>query len=153
MRGRKRVPTFLKLVTGNPGRRPLPVDEPQPEGDLFAPPAWMTPDQQTCWRYAIDHAPKGLLRKLDAALLTIWVVAEDMHRKASEQVQKYGMVVKSPRGLPVRSPFLRIIDDQAEIMMRAASELGFSPTSRSRITLINKQPSNKNRFANNFATR
>ncbi len=39
MRDRKPKPTYLKLITGNPGGRPLNVDEPEPEGDLRDPPA------------------------------------------------------------------------------------------------------------------
>jgi hypothetical protein len=39
--GRPPKPTALKLMTGNPGRRPLPKDEPAPpKGDVLAP-AWL----------------------------------------------------------------------------------------------------------------
>lgn len=153
MRGRKHVPTVLKIIAGNPGGRPLPENEPDPVGDLYAPPDWMSDDQKAGWRYAIEHAPRGLLRRLDSALLAVWVVAENMHRKASEQIQKYGMIVKSGKqGIPVQSPYLPIVNRQAEIMMRAASELGFTPTSRSRITL-GAGSKEKNRFANNAARR
>ena len=70
------------------------------------------------------------------------------------QVQKYGMVVKSPtQGIPVQSPYLPIINRQAEIMLRAASELGFSPTSRSRITLTDPGKKKENRFSNNAAAK
>ena len=39
MRGRKPSPTHLKLVKGNPGKRPLNVSEPEPEAVLPCPPA------------------------------------------------------------------------------------------------------------------
>ena len=32
--GRKPKPTALKLLTGNPGKRPLPENEPQPKGEV-----------------------------------------------------------------------------------------------------------------------
>ena len=32
MRGKKPKPTHLKLITGNPGKRPLNEAEPKPEG-------------------------------------------------------------------------------------------------------------------------
>jgi P27 family predicted phage terminase small subunit len=51
-----------------------------------------------------------------------------------EQIQKYGTMVKSPTGFPIQSPYLSIANRQAEIMMRIASEFGFTPASRSRIT-------------------
>lgn len=44
MRGRKPTPTILKLLAGNPGKRPLPAHEPRPEvADEFpAAPEWLT---------------------------------------------------------------------------------------------------------------
>jgi phage terminase small subunit len=43
-------------------------------------------------------------------------------------------MVKSPSGYPVQSPYVSIANRQAEIMMRIASEFGFTPASRSRIS-------------------
>jgi P27 family predicted phage terminase small subunit len=57
-----------------------------------------------------------------------------MWAEAMEQIQKYGTMVKSPTGFPIQSPYLAIANRQAEIMMRIASEFGFSPASRSRIS-------------------
>jgi P27 family predicted phage terminase small subunit len=58
-----------------------------------------------------------------------------MWAEAMEQVQKYGTMVKSPGGFPIQSPYLAIVNRQAEIMMRIASEFGFTPASRSRISV------------------
>jgi len=52
-----------------------------------------------------------------------------------EAIQKYGTMIKSPSGYPVQSPYLAIANRQAEIMMRIASEFGFTPASRSRISV------------------
>jgi P27 family predicted phage terminase small subunit len=43
-------------------------------------------------------------------------------------------MVKSPSGYPVQSPYVAIANRQTEIMMRIASEFGFTPASRSRIS-------------------
>jgi P27 family predicted phage terminase small subunit len=51
-----------------------------------------------------------------------------------EAIQKFGTMVKSPSGYPIQSPYLAIANRQAEIMMRIASEFGFTPASRSRIS-------------------
>jgi phage terminase small subunit len=42
-------------------------------------------------------------------------------------------MIKSPTGFPIQSPYLATANRQAEIMMRIASEFGFTPASRSRI--------------------
>ena len=153
MRGRKPLPTSLKLLNMSHNVRKDSRGEPRPEGDLHLPPEDLTDKQKVLWEHAIEHAPRGMLRRLDAQLLAIWVIAADMHHEAMLQVQKFGMVVKSPKqGIPVQSPYLPIINRQAEIMLRAASELGFSPTSRSRITLTDAGKK-ENRFSNNAAAK
>ncbi len=144
MPGPKPKPTHLKIVSGNPGRRPLPKNEPKPIGDLNIPPAWLTEAQQAGWRYAIEHSPRGLLKHLDSALLVIWVIAEDTHRQAAKSLAKSGLLVTSPTsGFPVPSPYLGIVSRQAEMMLKAAGDLGFSPASRTRIQVSEEVVSSK----------
>jgi P27 family predicted phage terminase small subunit len=52
-----------------------------------------------------------------------------------EAIQKFGAMVKSPSGYPIQSPYIAIANRQFEIMMRIASEFGFTPASRSRIAV------------------
>jgi P27 family predicted phage terminase small subunit len=134
MRGRKPTPTALKILRGNPGQRPLNRREPTPVGDLTAPPDWLTDSQKEAWAYALAHAPLGLLKRIDAGVLTVWVVAEDLHRDASAKMTQPGvpMLVMTARKKLRPSPFIRIIEQQSVIMLKAASELGFTPASRSR---------------------
>jgi P27 family predicted phage terminase small subunit len=62
------------------------------------------------------------------------IAAYAMWAEATENIQKFGTMVKSPTGYPVQSPYVSIANRQAEIMMRIASEFGFTPASRSRIS-------------------
>ena len=134
MRGRKPVPTHLKVLWGNPGKRRLNDREPRPEGDLNDPPEWMSESQKQGWAYAIENAPDGLLKKLDRSALVAWVVAEDLHRQASMMLEKYGILTKTPNtGQPMQSPYLPIVNRQAFIMLKAAEQLGFTPAARSRV--------------------
>lgn len=136
MRGRKPKPTYLRVLDGNAGHRPVNRDEPQPPGDLLDAPAWMTDSQKTGWRYAIEKAPGGLLRKLDQSILCIWVVAEDLHRQASEKVARHGALVRvGANGAWMQNPYLPILNKQAAIMMKAAAEMGFTPSSRTRVRI------------------
>ncbi len=129
-------PTHLKIVTGNPGGRALNKNEPIPSGALHDAPGWLTAGQLDGWAYAIEHAPHGLLKRLDRAILTIWVIAEDTHRQAAEKLAQHGLLVKTPiSGLPIQSPYLPIVNKQAQIMLKAAAEMGFTPSSRSRISV------------------
>lgn len=132
-RGRKPKPTHLKVVGGNAGKRALPKAEPKPSGNLKDAPDWLTESQLLLWDYAIASAPHGLLKRLDQSVLVTWVVAADLHRQATEKLNSGAMLIKTPNGMPVQSPYLAIVNKQAAIMIKAASEMGFTPSSRSRV--------------------
>lgn len=161
-RGRKPKPSYLRALDGNAGRRPANADEPAPKEPLKAeePPAWMDGQQAAAWRYAMEHAPEGMLRSLDRSILSAWVVAEVLHSDAATRVQKLGTILKSKEqrnaagevisgGVPYQNPWLSVLNKQALIMMKAAAELGFTPSSRSRVKVSN--PRKGNRTANPYA--
>ena len=75
-----------------------------------------------------------VLTNLDRAALAAYCGAYALWAEATEAIQKYGTMVKSPTGFPIQSPYVSIANRQAEIMMRIASEFGFTPASRSRIS-------------------
>lgn len=133
MPGPPKKPTALKLVAGNPGKRALNKREPKPRGNLYDAPDWLTGQQKVGWQYAIETAPFGLLKRVDRSTLVAWVIAEDLHRQAVEKLNGGAMLIKTPNGMPVQSPYLSIINKQAAIMLKAASEMGFTPASRSRV--------------------
>lgn len=171
MRGRKRVPNVLRLIAGNPSKRPLNRSEPNPVGDLLASPAGLTDEELEIWNYAIEHAPKGLLRLLDLKLFLGWVLAaaevdlaERMLREHGREVKKGGdqRITINPDGSQVKtvrsvtmvlSNWVKIRREAFQRMMKATSELGFSPTSRSRITLAGGGKKEANRFSNNAASK
>jgi P27 family predicted phage terminase small subunit len=143
-RGRKAKPTHLKLVEGNPGKRAINKNEPKPTGNLVDPPEWLSPSQKEGWKYAIESAPFGLLKRLDSSVLAIWVVAEDLHRQATEKLNSGALLIKTPNGMPTQSPFVSIVNKQAQVMMKAASEMGFTPASRTRIQLEDASQDDEN---------
>jgi P27 family predicted phage terminase small subunit len=150
MKGRKPKALELRLIDGSRNVSPPSAQALAAADTIDSPPAWFSTTQSALWAHYIEHAPLGLLRTLDRELLTVWTVAADLHAMATQQINKYGMLVKSPiNNNPMPSPYLRIIDRQAEIMMRASSELGFSPTGRARSTLAAGGKKDTNRFANN----
>jgi P27 family predicted phage terminase small subunit len=76
-----------------------------------------------------------LLTNLDRAALAAYCGAYALWAEATEAIQKFGSMVKSPSGYPMQSPCIAIANRQAEIMMRIASEFGFTPASGSRISM------------------
>jgi P27 family predicted phage terminase small subunit len=135
MRGRKPKPTRLKFLTGNPGKRPLNEDEPRPEPDIPDCPPELGLAAQREWARLVGELGKlRVLTHLDRAALAAYCGAYALWAEATEAVGKFGVMVKSPTGFPIQSPYLSIANRQAEIMMRIASEFGFTPASRGRIS-------------------
>lgn len=135
MAGRKPKPTHMKRLQGNPGKRPLNAREPKPNGNLKAPPSHFSVEQIAVWNYAIENAPPGLLKNLDLSTLEVWTTACVLHREAMELVRKDGLVVTAPSGYLMANPALSSLNTQAGIMLKSAGELGFTPSSRSRISI------------------
>jgi P27 family predicted phage terminase small subunit len=135
MRGRRPVPTRIKILTGNPGKRPLNEHEPRPEPGIPDCPPQLGPLAREEWnRLTTELANLGMITALDRSALATYCNAYGLWAEATEAIQKYGTMVKSPTGYPIQSPYVSIANRQAEIMMRIASEFGFTPASRSRIS-------------------
>lgn len=136
MRGRPPKPTRMKVLTGNPGKRPLTKDEPRPDPIIPDCPPELSPAAQREWvRLVGELSALNMITKLDRAALAAYCGAYAMWAEATLAIQKHGTLVKSPTGYPLQSPYISIVNRQAEIMMRLASEFGFTPASRSRITV------------------
>jgi P27 family predicted phage terminase small subunit len=135
MRGRRPKPTRLKVLTGNPGKHPLNEREPEPEPAIpDCPPELGAVAKQEWGRLAGELGKLRILTNLDRAALAAYCGAYALWIEAIEQIEKYGSMVKSPSGYPQQSPYLAIANRQVELMMRIASEFGFTPASRSRIS-------------------
>ena len=141
MRGRRPKPTRLKVLTGNPGKRPLNPNEPQPEPTMPECPPELGPAAQREWtRLVSELSSLNMITSLDRAALATYCGAYALWAEATEAIQKFGAMVKSPTGYPMQSPYISIANRQAEIMMRIASEFGFTPASRSRISVPRETP-------------
>jgi P27 family predicted phage terminase small subunit len=86
-------------------------------------------------RLTAQLAKLNLITHLDRGALATYCGAYALWAESMVQIQKYGTMVKSPTGYPMQSPYLSIANRQAELMMRIASEFGFTPASRSRISV------------------
>jgi P27 family predicted phage terminase small subunit len=135
MRGRRPKPTSLKLLTGNPGRRPLNYTEPRPEASVPSCPDELGETARREWNRLVgERASLKLPTNFDRAALAAYCCAYALGAEATEATQKFRVMIKSPSGYPVQSPYVSVANRQAEIMMRIASEFGFTSASRSRIS-------------------
>lgn len=140
MRGRKPKPTTVKEMQGNPGKRPLNRDEPKPAGTLREPPEWFDKEHKEIWNRALACCPKGLMRKLDWSVLEVWVCAYIQHKEAAELLRTEPYLVETVSGGVRANPLVAIQRTAAQTLIKTAEQMGFTPSSRSRIVLEKVKP-------------
>jgi P27 family predicted phage terminase small subunit len=144
MPGPKPTPTHLRLLRGNPGKRPI-RPEPQP-----AIPDNMPPPPRFLGAYAQDEwwttGPKlyrlGLLTAADLMPFAAYCQAYDSWRTAIERFKEMaerdsvtrGLLIKTSSGDAAQNPLVGIARRAASDMVRFAGEFGMSPAARARIS-------------------
>lgn len=137
MKGRKPAPTQLKIVKGNPGKRPLSKEEPKLEAVKLKPPRDLSDVAKKHWRLIAKHLHAAkITTQLDQVALHLYCDAYAKWVEANDQITKYGMVVKAPSGFPIQSPYLAISNKAFEQMKALLVEFGMTPSSRSRVKSV-----------------
>jgi P27 family predicted phage terminase small subunit len=132
--GRRGTPTAIKVMRGNPGKRPLNDAEPRPDATMPQCPRHLTKEARTEWhRVARRLHVVGVLTYVDRGILAAYCQAYGRWVEAEQQVARGGALVVTPNGHEQQSPWLGIANRAQEQMVRAARELGMTPASRSAI--------------------
>jgi P27 family predicted phage terminase small subunit len=142
MRGRKPKPTALKVIEGNPGRRPLNASEPVPPVlDSIEPPAYLSKRARTYWNLLAPHMiAAGVLTVLDAPLFSLLCEAHARCEAAQREIERKGAVIRGSRGTPISSPYARIANREGALVLRLSVEFGLTPSARSRIDVDVPRP-------------
>src|SRR5690349_17626110 len=106
--GRKQVPTALKKLRGNPGKRPLNEREPQPEGLIGTPPSNFTSVEKAVWADTVAAMP-NVYTAADRALMEAWCTVVAQFRKVRAELNRGEMVLVDPSGATVRHPYTTIL--------------------------------------------
>ena len=133
-RGRKPKPTALKVLEGNPGKRPLNDHEPiPPKGELKCP-SWLLPEAKKEWkRLASSLEAMGVLTMADLTAFAGYCQAYARWKEAEEFITQHGTIVKTPSGYWQQVPQVSIAQTYLKIMNKFAEQFGLTPSSRSRI--------------------
>ena len=144
MSGPPPTPTYLKLLRGNPGKRKINRNEPQPTipARRPEPPAFLSAYAKEEWNLVAPEAfALHMLTALDTACLSAYVESYALWRTAEEALALMaandpvmrGLIVKGKRGTAIENPLVYTARQAARDMVRYAGEFGFTPASRSRI--------------------
>jgi P27 family predicted phage terminase small subunit len=155
-RGTKPKPTAIRVLQGNPGKRPLPKREPRPpDAGVPEPPAALSEIARAEW---ITVAPvlhrMNLLSEIDRQALAAyceacarWAVAQTaVNEMARGDPRTGGLLIKSPNGIVYENPLVGIARRAALDAVRFGAEFGMTPSSRTRLDVL-PPPSEENPFA------
>lgn len=143
-RGPPPTPTALKVIRGNPGRRPINDREPQPPRLRPTCPEWLDREARAEWKRVVPLLDKiGLLTKVDRAALAIYCDLWSTYVSARANVEKFGQVFVQ-RGddgsiEAKESPYLKIADRAAQRIRSYCQEFGLTPSARGRMQVPGEQ--------------
>jgi P27 family predicted phage terminase small subunit len=144
MRGRRPLPTHLKVLRGNPGQRRLPTHEPQPTipDEIPDAPEFLEAYARDEWRrIARELSRLDLLTVADVNPLAAYCQAYARWRMAEEALAEMkkrdpllsALMIRTRNGTPMQNPLVGTAARAASDMVRYAAEFGLTPSARARI--------------------
>ena len=135
-RGPSKKPTALKVLEGNPGKKPLPENEPKPAPLMPNCPEWLDDEAKWFWN---EYGPKlnklGLLTEIDGpAFIMICKYWSDWV-KYSNDYDKNGVKLVYESGHEQIRVEVSMAKDAAKMIKSLLQEFGMTAASRSNISL------------------
>lgn len=136
MRGRKPVPTALKLLKGNPSKRPINKEEPQPDAlPINCPIEVTTDDAKQEWiRTIVPAIHRGQITAADRvfaiAHCELWATWRDQLKDAARHAH---VIAAGKNSHPMPNPARCMANKTLMLLAKIDAELGLTPVSRSRV--------------------
>lgn len=151
--GRRPLPTAVKKLRGNPGKRPANKNEPVPTNGIPEMPDGLTAVAQKEWKAIAPQLEQlGVLAKIDGKALAAYCECFATWRVAADEVTSRGITLEEPVVVGVgeaaevvgykykRNPAVTIANDALKLMKSFLIEFGLTPASRSRLRIEKPQP-------------
>ncbi len=138
-RGPPRKPTHLKVLAGNPGKRPLNPFEPKPEMEAPTCPRWLSPEARRVWRYSVPLLKRmRVLALVDRDALVAYCVTYARWQKTEKFLVEHGEVypIKDAVGRVLsmaQFPQVAIARNLLQAVRAYQLEFGLTPSARSRL--------------------
>lgn len=136
---RPAVPTELKILRGNPGKRPIKDDEPEAGEITTRPPAGLDVVARREWgRMVRKFGRLGVVKETDAEILSLYCQTYSRWRAAEAAIAEDGLAMMTPTGYRLH-PCYSVSRDAALMMKSLLLEFGGSPASRTKVS-VEKPP-------------
>lgn len=142
--GRPPKPTALRLIQGNPGKRPINKSEPKPKPSVPRCPAFLNRLARAEWhRVCRTLVALGLVTQIDRSALAAycvsfarWSQAEvDLLAMAAQDPTTHGTMLQTKAGHPIQNPMVNVANRAMADMCRYGADFGMNPSARSRIQI------------------
>ena len=135
---RPRKPTNLKVLEGNPGKRPLPENEPKPTPIAPKRPSWLTGEGKKIWEKLAPELEKlGLLTSIDGEAFAAACQAWKDYVDCQKIIKKHGRTYtyKNQGGFEneTERPEVKVANKALEQFRSFCREFGLTPASRAKI--------------------
>lgn len=161
MRDTRRQPTQLKILRGNPGKRPLPPEiRPPVPKHMPDPPEFLTSlAKEEWWKIGDELHRLGVLTVVDLKPLAAycqafghWHDAETALSKMAERdPQTNAIIIKGSHG-PQLNPLLKAAATAARDMVKYAAEFGLTPVARARLAAAAADDTYEHKFTGLLAS-
>lgn len=134
MKGRKPKPTKLKIIAGNPGKRPLNDREPMPKRGRPKCPPFLHQYAKDEWAALLPELDRlGLLTLVDRGSLAAYCQAWAEFRIATEMLDAEGRTTMGGSGGLKPHPAISFQRSAWRAILAFAALFGLDPSSRSRL--------------------
>lgn len=138
--GTKPKPTKLKMLEGNPGKRQINMNEPNPKPLVSNCPDWLSDVAKKEWKRVVPELERlGLLTCVDGVALEGYCQSYARWVEAEQFMMKHGTTFKTPNGYIQQVPQVAIAQKYLNMVKAFCAEFGLTPSSRSRLTIENKK--------------
>lgn len=124
----------LKLLEGNPGKRPLIKKRAIASHQKVSCPEWLSRTAKEEWRrLAPELGRLGFLTPLDRAAFACYCSSYGHWRKCQDAIDRGGPMYLTARGRLTERPEVRMAKEYGQMMKAFATEFGLTPNSRARM--------------------
>jgi P27 family predicted phage terminase small subunit len=134
--GRKPKPTNLRVLQGNPGKRPLKTNEPKPRPVPPVMPAHLKGLAKEEWERVVPILERlGILTEVDGAALAGYCQSFARWVQCEKRLTSKGLTFTTPSGYVQQRPEVSMAQKYLQLVKSFCTEFGLTPSSRSRIEL------------------
>lgn len=138
-------PTALKLVQGNPGKRPLNNKEPKLKVEAPKVPAHLSPKAKTAWKGLCETlGDMGVIAKADGKALELLCDAysewRDLRKVVDSEGHTYQTLSTTGDTIYKARPEVAMAADAWKRISVMLQQFGLTPSSRSKVNATDKAP-------------